>query len=82
MVIYYCMHTICSAPINGQNLIDYGSRLVNMTVKEDNCTFSCDPCYMLQGWVARIYTHTPPIHSTIQPGNGNVKGQCMSVANN
>ena len=82
MVIYCCMHIICSAQISGQNLIDYGSGLVNMTVERDNCTFSCDPCYMLHGWVARIYTHTPPIHSTMQPGNGNVNGQCMSVAIN
>ena len=36
-----------SAPLNGQ--VDCGSGLVNMGVDGDNCTFSCDPGYMLQG---------------------------------
>ena len=40
---------VCSAPLNGQ--VDCGSGLVNMGVKGDNCTFSCDPGYMLQGSV-------------------------------
>ena len=39
----------CSAPLNGQ--VDCGSGLVNMGVEGDNCTFSCDPGYMLQGSV-------------------------------
>ena len=38
---------VCSAPLNGQ--VDCGSGLVNMGVDGDNCTFSCDPGYMLQG---------------------------------
>ena len=40
---------ICLAPHNGQ--VDCGSGLVNMGVEGDNCTFSCDPGYMLQGSV-------------------------------
>ena len=40
---------VCSAPLNGQ--VDCGSGLVNMGVEGDNCTFSCDPGYMLQGSV-------------------------------
>ena len=40
---------VCSAPLNGQ--VDCGSGLVNMAVEGDNCTFSCDPGYMLQGSV-------------------------------
>ena len=43
------MYTVCSAPLNGQ--VDCGSGLVNMGVEGDNCTFSCDPGYMLQGSV-------------------------------
>ena len=39
----------CYAPLNGQ--VDCGSGLVNLGVKGDNCTFSCDPGYMLQGSV-------------------------------
>ena len=39
----------CSAPLNGQ--VDCGNGLVNMGVEGDNCTFSCDPGYMLQGSV-------------------------------
>ena len=38
---------VCPAPLNGQ--VDCGSGLVNMGVEGDNCTFSCDPGYMLQG---------------------------------
>ena len=41
--------TVCSAPSNGQ--VDCGSRLVDMGLDGDNCTFSCDPGYMLQGSV-------------------------------
>ena len=37
----------CSATLNGY--IDCGSGPVNMGLGEDNCTFSCDPGYMLQG---------------------------------
>ena len=44
---HYCMYTVCYAPLNGQ--VDCGSGLVNMGVEGDNCTFSCDPGYMLQG---------------------------------
>ena len=40
---------MCYAPLNGQ--VDCGSGLVNMGVEGDNCTFSCDPGYMLQGSV-------------------------------
>ena len=40
---------VCTAPRNGQ--VDCGSGLVNMGVERDNCTFSCDPGYMLQGSV-------------------------------
>ena len=36
----------CSAPLNGK--VDCGDGLVNMVVEGDNCTFSCDPGYMLQ----------------------------------
>ena len=43
------MYIVCSAPLNGQ--VDCGSGLVNMGVEGDNCTFSCDPGYMLQGSV-------------------------------
>ena len=39
--------TGCSAPPNGQ--VDCGSGLVNMGVDGDNCTFSCDSGYILQG---------------------------------
>ena len=39
----------CSALLNGQ--VDCGSGLVNVGVERDNCTFSCDPGYMLQGSV-------------------------------
>ena len=38
---------MCSTPLNGQ--VDCGSGLVNMAVERNNCTFSCDPGYMLQG---------------------------------
>jgi len=40
---------VCHAPINGN--IDCGSGLVNMALEGNNCTFSCDPGYMLQGSV-------------------------------
>ena len=39
----------CYASLNGQ--VDCGSGLVNMGVEGDDCTFSCDPGYMLQGSV-------------------------------
>ena len=39
----------CFAPHNGQ--VDCGSGLVSMGVEGVNCTFSCDPGYMLQGSV-------------------------------
>ena len=41
--------TVCRAPLNGQ--VDCGSGLVNMGVEGDDCTFTCDPGYMLQGSV-------------------------------
>ena len=40
---------VCSAPLNGQ--VDCGSGLVNVGLEGDDCTFSCDPGYMLQGSV-------------------------------
>ena len=40
---------MCYAPLNGQ--VDCGSGLVNIGLEGDNCTFSCDPGYMLQGSV-------------------------------
>ena len=40
---------VCNAPLNGQ--VDCGSGLVNIALEGDNCTFSCDPGYMLQGSV-------------------------------
>ena len=43
------MHIACAAPRNGQ--VDCGSGLVNVGVEGDNCTFSCNPGYMLQGSV-------------------------------
>ena len=46
---HHCMYTVCYAPLNGQ--VDCVSGLVNMGVEGDNCTFSCDPGYMLQGSV-------------------------------
>ena len=42
--IIACTYKVCYAPLNGQ--VDCG--LVNMGVEGDNCTFSCDPGYMLQ----------------------------------
>ena len=39
----------CSSPLNVQ--VDCGSGLVNMGVEGDNCTFSCDRSYILQGSV-------------------------------
>ena len=43
------VHVVCSTPFNGQ--VDCGSGLVKTAVEGDNCTFSCDPGYMLQGSV-------------------------------
>ena len=43
----YITTAICSAPFNGQ--IDCGSGLVNIASEGDNCSFSCDPGYTLQG---------------------------------
>ena len=43
------MHIVCYAPLNGQ--VDCGSGLVNMGVEGEDCAFSCDPGYMLQGSV-------------------------------
>ena len=40
---------VCSAPLNGQ--VDCGSGLVNVGLERENCNFSCDPGYMLQGSV-------------------------------
>ena len=47
LVIFFM--TGCSVPLNGQ--VDCGSGLVDMGLEGDNCTFSCDPGYMLQGSV-------------------------------
>ena len=47
--IYSDFFIVCYAPLNVQ--VDCGSGLVNMGVEGDNCTFSCDPGYMLQGSV-------------------------------
>ena len=41
--------TVCPILLNGQ--VNCGGGLVNMVVEGDNCTFSCDPGYMLQGSV-------------------------------
>ena len=38
---------VCYVPLNGK--FDCGSGLVNMGVEGDNCTFLCDPGYLLQG---------------------------------
>ena len=43
------VHVVCPTPFNGQ--IDCGSGLVTIAVEGDNCTFSCNPGYMLQGSV-------------------------------
>ena len=40
---------MCPTPLNVQ--VDCDSVLLNMGVEGDNCTFSCDPGYMLQGSV-------------------------------
>ena len=40
---------VCCAPPNVQ--VDCASKLAKMAVEGDNCTFSCDPGYMLQGSV-------------------------------
>jgi len=47
--IFICLYIVCRAPINGS--VDCGSGLVNMGLEGNNCTFSCDPGYMLQGSV-------------------------------
>ena len=44
-----CTYVVCLAPLNGK--VDCGSGPVNMGLEGDNCTFSCDPGYMLQGSV-------------------------------
>ena len=46
---YMYIPIVCYAPLNGQ--VDCGSGLMNMGLKGDNCSFSCDPGYMLQGSV-------------------------------
>ena len=38
---------VCSAPLNGQ--VDCGSGVMSIGLENNNCTFSCDPGYMLQG---------------------------------
>ena len=43
------VHVVCPTPFNGQ--VDCGSGLVTIAVEGDNCTFSCNPGYMLQGSV-------------------------------
>ena len=43
----YHVYTVCSASFNGQ--VNCGSGLVDTGLEEDNCTFSCDPGYMLLG---------------------------------
>ena len=48
-IVVACAYLVCCAPHNGQ--VDCGGGLVNMGVEGDNCTFSCDPDYMLQGSV-------------------------------
>ena len=40
---------VCSAPFNGQ--INCNNGLVDMAIEGNNCTFSCDLGYMLQGSV-------------------------------
>ena len=44
--IIYVVVIVCFAPLNGQ--VDCDSGLVNMGLEGDNCTFSCDPGYILQ----------------------------------
>ena len=39
----------CSAPLNGQ--VDCGAGLVDIGLEGEDCTFLCDPGYMLQGSV-------------------------------
>ena len=46
---HHTMAIVCSAPFNGQ--VDCGSGLVDMGLEGKDCTFSCDPGYMLQGSV-------------------------------
>ena len=43
------MYIVCYAPLNGQ--VNCGSGFLSMGLEGDNCTFSCDPGYMLQGSV-------------------------------
>ena len=59
---------MCSAPLNGQ--VDCGSGSVNMGLAGDNCTFSCDPGYMLQG----------SVNSGICENNGSWSGGLPSCA--
>ena len=40
------MYVVCFPPLNGH--VDCGSGSGDMGVEGDNCTFSCDPGYMLQ----------------------------------
>ena len=48
MALHIGSHSVvCHAPLNGQ--VDCGSGLVTVGLEGDNCTFSCDPGYMLQG---------------------------------
>ena len=48
MLDFYCLYYFlaCFAPHNGQ--IDCGNGLARMALEENNCTFTCDPGYMLQ----------------------------------
>ena len=41
------VYVVCYAPLNGQ--VDCGNGLVTWGFEGDNCNFSCDPGYMLQG---------------------------------
>ena len=43
------MLIVCYAPFNGQ--VDCGNGIGETGVEGDNCTFSCNPGYMLQGSV-------------------------------
>ena len=56
MYSYVVYHIVCSAPLNGQ--VDCSSGLVDVGLEGEDCTFSCDPGYMLQGSVSGTCENT------------------------
>ena len=46
-----CALIVCHAPFNGQ--VNCSNGLQSMGLEGDNCTFICDPGYMLQGSINR-----------------------------